>query len=349
MADPSESTAERRSVGDVLSQSVPQRVVRFLIVGVCSIALTIVAATAISPSGWGAASPGPVYQMTSHVSGSAVVDTGGDSPGWLAFTTVNIAEMSTINALAARLRGETLYKLTQDAQSSSALVLMETSKHLAASTALARTGQLSPSPAGAMVVNVRPGSPADISGVVAGDVIVAVDGVDTPDPSRLQEMIGQAESGAVLSIIRSGSSIEVLATPRSGKIGVEVASFFTASTKEQLNVDTQGVGGSSAGLMMTLAFIDALAPGSLTAGLAVAGTGTIEPTGDVGPVAGLPLKVAAAAAAGADVFMYPASLESQVQSNAASLELVPITTVEDALVFLCGRGATDSVCDSVDI
>ena len=43
------------------------------------------------------------------------------------------------------------------------------------------------------------------------------------------------------------------------------------------------IGGPSAGLMFTLGIIDKLTDGDLTGGTFVAGTGTIDPDGDVGP------------------------------------------------------------------
>ena len=52
--------------------------------------------------------------------------------------------------------------------------------------------------------------------------------------------------------------------------------------------------GPSAGLMFTLAYIDALTPGTLVGNLRVAGTGAIGPDGVVMPVSGVEIKVAAA-------------------------------------------------------
>ena len=57
-----------------------------------------------------------------------------------------------------------------------------------------------------------------------------------------------------------------------------------------MKIDTQTVGGPSAGLAFTLAIIDDLTPGDLTGGKRVAVTGTIAADGTVGPVGGVEQK-----------------------------------------------------------
>jgi hypothetical protein len=63
--------------------------------------------------------------------------------------------------------------------------------------------------------------------------------------------------------------------------------------------------GPSAGLMFTLAYIDALTPGRLVGNLRVAGTGAIGPDGVVIPVSGAEIKVAAAILTRPDVIFTP--------------------------------------------
>ena len=65
------------------------------------------------------------------------------------------------------------------------------------------------------------------------------------------------------------------------------------------------IGGPSAGLMFSLGVYDTLTPGSLTGGADVAGTGTIDERGRVGPIGGIQQKIVAAADAGAKIFLVP--------------------------------------------
>ena len=57
--------------------------------------------------------------------------------------------------------------------------------------------------------------------------------------------------------------------------------------------------------MFSLAIYDTLTPDSMTDGATVAGTGTIDPEGKVGPIGGIQQKIAAARDTGADLFMVP--------------------------------------------
>jgi PDZ domain-containing protein len=84
--------------------------------------------------------------------------------------------------------------------------------------------------------------------------------------------------------------------------------------------------------MFALAVIDKLTPGGLTDGRFIAGTGTITPDGQVGPIGGIPFKMRAARDAGATVFLVPADNCGEAEANApAGLELVRVATLQDAL------------------
>ncbi|MFE4357283.1 S16 family serine protease [Kitasatospora sp. NPDC056800] len=107
----------------------------------------------------------------------------------------------------------------------------------------------------------------------------------------------------------------------------------------KVKVDLGAVGGPSAGQMLALGIVDKLAGdgkgGDLTGGLTVAGTGTIEADGTVGPVGGVPLKTQAAARDGATVFLLPKDECSDAKVNTPkSLRLVPVGTLGEAVSAL---------------
>ena len=71
---------------------------------------------------------------------------------------------------------------------------------------------------------------------------------------------------------------------------------FDTATVElpfEIEIDTDRIGGPSAGLAFTLTLIDELSEGNLLGGLDVAVTGTIDIEGNVGAIGGLPQKVSA--------------------------------------------------------
>jgi PDZ domain-containing protein len=99
------------------------------------------------------------------------------------------------------------------------------------------------------------------------------------------------------------------------------------------------IGGPSAGLLFTLGIIDKVAGdghgGDLTGGRVVAGTGTIDASGKVGAVGGVPLKELGARHDGATVFLVPRDECSDAKAQLpAGLKLIPVRTLDDALAAL---------------
>jgi PDZ domain-containing protein len=76
-----------------------------------------------------------------------------------------------------------------------------------------------------------------------------------------------------------------------------------------------------------------LTPDDLTHGREIAGTGTIQCGGEVGPIGGIQQKVAAAEDEGAAVFLAPADNAAEARAVADDIEIVPIDTFDDALSY----------------
>ncbi|WP_348534660.1 MULTISPECIES: S16 family serine protease [unclassified Kitasatospora] len=119
----------------------------------------------------------------------------------------------------------------------------------------------------------------------------------------------------------------------------------------KVKVDLGSIGGPSGGQMISLAIIDKLAGdgkgGDLTHGLNVAGTGTIDDSGNIGAVGGVSLKTLAAARDGATVFLVPRGECSDARVNTPrGLRLIPVTTLSDSLNALAalGNGAPVPSC-----
>jgi PDZ domain-containing protein len=114
-----------------------------------------------------------------------------------------------------------------------------------------------------------------------------------------------------------------------GSAGVNVKLPFPVS------INTQKIaGGPSAGLMFTLGVYNALTPGDITGGRVIAGTGTINLDGTVGPIGGVQQKVVAAELAGAHYFLVPTGNYADAKAAAHGIQVVEIKTAAQAVQFL---------------
>ncbi|WP_150268253.1 SepM family pheromone-processing serine protease [Paenibacillus tepidiphilus] len=102
-------------------------------------------------------------------------------------------------------------------------------------------------------------------------------------------------------------------------------------------VDTE-VGGPSAGLMFTMEIYNRLTPGDLSKGYRVAGTGTIDAEGQVGPIGGVKHKIVAADREEAEIFFVPVKNYEEAKARAdqigTRMKLVPVSTLDEALNYM---------------
>jgi PDZ domain-containing protein len=125
-------------------------------------------------------------------------------------------------------------------------------------------------------------------------------------------------------------------SPTTGpKIGIQIqtAGFFYHPPFPVSIATNKISGGPSAGLMFTLTVYNSLIPGDLTRGHRIAGTGTINLDGSVGPIGGIKQKVFAAEAAGAEYLLCPVDNYKDAVS-VAKIPVIKVATVQQALDFL---------------
>jgi hypothetical protein len=124
-----------------------------------------------------------------------------------------------------------------------------------------------------------------------------------------------------------------------------LAGATSSPTGPMPSINTEGLTGPSGGLMLALAFTDALNQGDLTGGRDIAGTGTIDWEGAVGEIGYVAYKVRGAAAAGAKVFFVPwGNVDEARRAAPTGLQVVPVRTFVDAVSWLCSHGAVDDAC-----
>ena len=100
----------------------------------------------------------------------------------------------------------------------------------------------------------------------------------------------------------------------------------------EIDIKTGNVGGPSAGLMMALNVYNNLIPEDITNSMIVAGTGTIEIDGSVGPVGGIKQKIIAAKRAGAELILVPvANFEEAKPLETDKTSIVAVDSFDEAL------------------
>ncbi len=185
------------------------------------------------------------------------------------------------------------------------------------------------------VLNVTTGLPAD-GKLEVRDVFLEVNGVKVTDAQQVADEIQKSDAGKSVRFLveRDGEEVTVDITPKlvdgELRVGVSPGPGYRFPFQVTVNIP-DNIGGPSAGLMFSLAIYDTLTPGSLTGGAVVAGTGTIDTEGNVGPIGGIQQKVVAARESGAELFLVPKdNCAEALNAPNDDLRLVKATTMNDA-------------------
>jgi len=172
-----------------------------------------------------------------------------------------------------------------------------------------------------------------------GDVVEQIDGVPVTSAAALRAAIQDSQGDAVeLTVRRGEDERQVEVTPEQEQVGgVDTWLIGITLTTDydfpfDVRIQLDNVGGPSAGMMFALGIIDELTPGELTGGKDIAGTGTIDATGAVGPIGGIRQKLYGARDAGADYFLAPTANCDEVAGHVPDgLTVVSTATLEESL------------------
>jgi PDZ domain-containing protein len=347
--------------GDIGSPVVTRRIA-VLTAGVVLLVLFGVLGTTL-PVPYVAQVPGPTFNTLGDIEGSPIITVEGRNlnkvTGNLNLTTVGVSRAGV--TLVEAVRGwfdskiavvpeESVYppgrseQQTRQANRDAFL----TSEQAAESAALGHLGY----PVKVVVQDVPKGSPS-ASLLADGDTIDAVDGHATPDADTLAHVLTDIPAGTAVTVdsthLGTPGQVQITtkgATDRKGSLlGVSV--LAQPSAPFDVKIDVKDVGGPSAGLMLTLGILDLVGHDDLTRGAVVAGTGTIDPKGTVGPIGGITLKMAAAKDIGAQLFLVPADNCAEATSvDHPGFPLARVASLDDALKALSDfeAGRTPAGC-----
>ncbi len=314
-----------------------------------SVAIVALALVAV-PLSFIELNPGPALDVPSQIEFDGPAH---PIKGKLLLTTVTITQPSALGALEALVtpHHELLWQtqvippgVNEQEYLASQLQVFQESAQAAAAVGLRAAGYpVSVSGGGVQVVGVISGSPA--GGILkVGDVITAIDGRPVQLASDLQAATEKAVDGqtVTLTVVQGDQQLQIPVQLRrlseTGRPGLGVA-LRTIAPKIQLpfpvKVTNQDIGGPSAGLMMSLGIYSLASGDDLSRGRVVAGTGTIDVSGTVGPVGGVAEKIVGAEQRGARIFLVPTSEAADARSaGLKDVKIIPVDTFDQARAAL---------------
>lgn len=142
-----------------------------------------------------------------------------------------------------------------------------------------------------LVATIAEDLPAD-GRLALEDEVLEVDGKRTEHVADIVSAISDRTPGDTvrLTVERKGREREVEMKTTDlggGRAGIGIALEPKYDYPYEVRIDAGDVGGPSAGMMFALAVHDRITPGPLTGGEQIAGTGTIDDAGTVGPIGGI--------------------------------------------------------------
>jgi len=313
--------------------------------------LALVVVAWVKPLPFATYGPGPTLDVLGSVDGKEIVQVSGHKTyrdqGQLRMVTVSVSRPRTKQSMWELVttwlnRSDAVYPYsavypddqTQEQSKQEGQVEMSTSQQSAEVAALSELGY-DMTPKGLEVGAITPGSPAD-GALDVGDRFVSVGGKAVTAPQDIVDAIQAAPgTGAVPIVVERDAkqeTVQVTPTDVDGtkKIGVTISPSYDFPFGVSVDVDPN-IGGPSAGLMFSLAIYDTLTPGSLTGDKVVAGTGTIDTDGTVGPIGGIQQKIVGAREAGAQLFLVPKdNCEDVAGAHHGDMRLVEATTMHEA-------------------
>jgi PDZ domain-containing protein len=307
--------------------------------------------------------PGPTYNTLGEIDGEPIIAVQGrernDVEGNLDLTTVGVGRggLSLVQAVrgwfddeVAVVPEESVYppdRTEEETRQINRRAFL-TSEQAAETVALGRLGF----PEKVVVRAVPEGSPSETL-LEEGDAVESVDGRPTPDFAALDAVLASVPPGTAVTVdyTRLGEPGSATVTTRPAEEGDGSALGITVlqqpSAPFDIDIQVEDVGGPSAGLMLTLGILDLVGDEDLTGGAQVAGTGTIDEEGRVGPIGGIALKMVAAADIDADLFLVPAdNCDEALAAADPGYPLARVATLDDALTALADlrAGRTPAGC-----
>lgn len=317
----------------------------------CLFAVILSAVVVLLPVKYAILRPGPVLNTLGEVDGQPLISISGrktyETSGTLDLTTVSVLggpdrKVTLVQVFDAWLRGssavvpeEQVFTPGETQEQSEAENAAEMTSSQESATAAALWALDIEVPTTLTVAGTDPAAPA--AGVLReNDVILGVGGQSIDGLADLRTTLAAAEPGddVKVRIRRNGDVRNVTTQTTENAAGDTVLGIYITPDFDfpfDVKIQIEDIGGPSAGMMFALGIIDQLTPGDLTGGKDIAGTGTIDADGTVGPIGGIRQKLVGAREAGAEYFLAPADNCAEVAGHIPDgLQVIRVETLDQA-------------------
>lgn len=226
---------------------------------------------------------------------------------------------------------------------------MRTSENVAIAVALKNVGyEIESKGDGVAVVGLLEDSPVKDK-LKKGDLINSINNTDIYSATEFISTLRTYSIGETVSIgllreidgIKEQIYIKTTLIEHVEYEGEPMVGFLATTVNErfdfpfEIDIKTGNVGGPSAGLMMALNVYNNLIPEDITNSKIIAGTGTIEIDGSVGPVGGIKQKIIAAKRAGAELILVPvANFEEAQPFETDKTAIIAVDSFDEALAVI---------------
>ena len=135
------------------------------------------------------------------------------------------------------------------------------------------------------------------------------------------------------------TDVKIIKTKTRNYLGINIIDIFDYETNPKIDFKIKDdVAGPSGGAMITLSIYASLLDYDITYGLKIAGSGTIDREGNIGPVGGIDYKIKSALKSDVDVFFVPKYVNYyevlDLGIDFKDMEVVPVETFEDIVNYL---------------
>jgi len=349
-------------VFDIEEPTPPSR--RAAVLSAAGLAVSVlIAILTVFPAQFAIGGPGPTFDTLAELDGVQLVEISGaptfEASGELRLTTVSVSrggsQLFTMGSVLAGYFSPTKYVRPEEyvfgtsdeenAVEERAAQDWITSQESATVSALEELGMAVP--ASIRVAGVQDDSNA-LGLLEEDDVIVAIDGTDIATYKQMSDAFSVHAPGdtVAVTVLRQGQEVTESITMLDAADGAAILGIWidpTFNLPIDVTVQIDSVGGPSAGLMFSLGIMDKLTEQDELDGEHVAGTGTIDASGDVGPIGGIQFKMKGAYDAGADFFLAPVENCPDVIGHVPDgLSVFKVNTLDDAYAAVESIGSGDT-------